>query len=112
MQNLQRLRELKPWDNVSEEDLFQVDGLYLQVRGNVRRPNGVRATRDFARASAWVTQPEQAPSPDDWRLNADTGEVSAGQLATADVEKALDQVLDQFEGKPTPGVQFPIALNY
>lgn len=112
MKNLERLRNLKPWDNVSEEDLFRVGELYLQIRGNLKRPNGVWCTTDFLRARAWVLDPQLPLSLEDFRLNADTGEVHGGSLETAAVEVALDRVLDQFEGKPTPEVEFPIAFNY
>lgn len=112
MKNLERLRNLRPWDNVSEEDLFRVGELYLQIRGNLKRPNGVWCTIDRQRASNWVLEPQLPPALEDFRLNADTGEVHGGKLDLTAVEGALDQVLDQFEGKSAPQVEFPIAFNY
>ncbi|MBT9585267.1 hypothetical protein IV102_18125 [bacterium] len=111
MQNLQRLRELQPWQNVSEEDLFFANGLYLQVRGNLRRPNGLWCTPHREHARLWVLEPQKAPAPEDWRLDADSGALVEGTIGTAAVEKVLDLVLDQFEGKSVVGLEFPVAFN-
>ena len=108
--SLSRLTDLRPWDNVNEEDLYRVDGLYLSIRGNVRSPVGVWATTSRDNAARWIAEPDTDPSLDDFVYDAAAAKVT-GSLPVAKVEKALDKLLDQFEGKPCEGVEFPIWLN-
>lgn len=109
--SLARLSELRPWDNINEEDLFRVDGLYLSIRGNVRSPEGVWATGSRDNAAAWIAHPQAEPSDEDFVYDAAAGRVVKIGLPQDRVERALDQVLNQFEGKPHQGVEFPIWLN-
>jgi hypothetical protein len=102
---------LRPWDNISEEDLFRVDGLYLSIRGNVRAPEGVWCTSSQANAGRWIAAPDAEPEDSDWVYDAGSQQVTKSGLPTERVEKAIDKVLNQFEGKPHDGVEFPIWLN-
>ena len=108
--SLARLTELHPWDNVNEEDLYRVDGLYLSIRGNVHSPKGVWATTSRDSAARWIVEPGIAPLPEDFAYDATAAKVT-GSLPVAKVEAALDRVLDQFQGKPCEGVEFPVWLN-
>lgn len=109
---LERLRRLRPWDNINEEDLFRVDGLLLSFRGNIHRPEGVWCTAHEANARRWVFQPESEPAPEDWCLNAETGEIRPGnELPLQRVENAIEQAVNSFDDKPCQGVEFPICFN-
>lgn len=112
MSTLDRLRKLAPWDNVSEEDFYKADGLYVSIRGSVRLPKGAYFCSNEKDARALVFEPD-APLPQGcWVLNADTG---AWTGTDADSVKkathALDLVLDSFEGKDPAGVKFPVMFN-
>lgn len=107
---LDRLHALKPWDNVNEEDLYRVDGLYLSIRGNTRGPAGVWCTSDRAQAEVWVADPASGAG-NAWSYDVDQKEVSSGSVEDAEAEGALSRVLDQFEGRACNGVEFPVFLN-
>lgn len=109
--SLARLSELRPWDNVNEEDLFGVDGLYVSIRGNVRSPEGVWVTSNRDNAAGWIAEPQAEPSDEDFVYDAAAARVVKSGLPLERVERALEQVLNQFEGKPYQGVKFPIWLN-
>lgn len=107
---LERLHALKPWDNVNEEDLYRVDGLLLSIRGNTHLPAGVWCTSDRALAERWIANPDDGPE-DAWVYDVDQNKVTSGSVGESRAEAALARVLDQFEGKPCDGVEFPIFLN-
>ena len=107
---LERLHALRPWDNVNEEDLYRVDGLWISIRGNTRQPEGVWCTSDRNQAERWILQPDSGPG-EGWSYDAGQSKVAEAGLSQAKVEAALSRVLDQFEGKPAEGVEFPVFLN-
>ena len=109
MSTLDRLRSLAPWNNVSEEDFFLVDNLWISIRGLIRLPQGAYfcSTEDDARRL--VFQPDDPVAPGVWTPDSKSGVFQGTDQAKAD--RALEQVLDQFEGKPAPGVKFPICFN-
>lgn len=117
MNSLDRLQQLSPWENVTEEDLFRVGDLYLSVRGNIRLPNGVWCSGDVEQARRWVLEPDSGPAPGDWLLDAEAGSLRTGDgrpLTAAErqrFDKAIDGMLNNFEGQKEPGVEFPVWFN-
>lgn len=117
MNSIDRLQLLSPWENVTEEDLFRVGDLYLSVRGNIRLPHGVWASPDVGEARRWVMDRDALPNQESWLLDAEAGTVrsGAGRPLSAEerqrFDKALEQMLNRFEGQKTGDVEFPIWFN-
>ena len=40
LEQLERFERLLPWEQISEEDFFWVNGFYISIRGNTRKPTG------------------------------------------------------------------------
>ena len=117
MNSFDRFQQLSPWENVTEEDLFRVGDLYLSVRGNIRLPYGVWASDDVNQARRWVLEPDAGPDGNAWLLDAEAGTVRSGdgRPLTAEerqrFDKALEHMLDRFEGEKPPDVEFPVWFN-
>jgi hypothetical protein len=113
----ERFTQLRPWDNVTEEDLYGVEDLYLSIRGQLHGSPEVWVTNQYANARAWVMEPEKGAAPEDWVFHPATGVTSTAggkQVDSAQqlrVERAVKLVLDHFEGRKPPDVTFPIWMN-
>ena len=62
MNPIERLLALSPWEQISEEDLFWVSGLYVSIRGNLAQPRGAYFCPNQRSAEQLFNQ-SKAPPP-------------------------------------------------
>ena len=121
LEQLERFERLLPWEQISEEDFFWVNGFYISIRGNTRKPAGAYFCPNQKLAETLVFKPKAPVPASVWGLNLVTKELqnSDGKgnwtpLALPDQKKlaaALKRAMDVYEDKTDAGVKFPITFN-
>ena len=123
MTAVERFIQLAPWEQISEEDFFWVNGLYLSVRGNLKLPRGVWFCPNQKLAERVVMEPAPHPPAGCFSLKV-SGEESewlgyeAGgrsrpvtEAETRRLSDALGRVLNVYEDRTDAGVKFPVTFN-
>lgn len=121
LEQIERCEKLLPWEQISEEDFFWVNGFYLSIRGNLRKPHGVYFCPNQKLAEAITFKPQAAvpagvtmiklPARD---IGLSDGKGGSTPVAPPDQKKlaaALKRALDVYEDKTDAGVKFPVTFN-